>query len=188
MSERRGQIQEILRRPYHRVVVPDGPDAFLARISEFTGCMVLEPTAAEALTRLEELAFGWIESALERGQDIPEPHEEPTYSGKLMLRLPKSLHQKAAEAANRDDVSLNQFIVAAVAEQLGAIKAQNVQVKTYKPVLPASDIARFVSASSSAKSSQPIGYLILSSTTEWRSNISKETFDLSSGKRILLNS
>lgn len=179
MSERRGQIQEILRRPYHRVVVPDGPDAFLARISEFTGCMVLEPTAAEALTRLEELAFGWIESALERGQDIPEPHEEPTYSGKLMLRLPKSLHQKAAEAANRDDVSLNQFIVAAVAEQLGARKAQNVQVKTYKPDL---------SASSAAKSSQLIGHLILTSNTEWRSNISEKTFDLSSGKRILLNS
>lgn len=162
MSERRDQIMEILRKPYHRVVVPDGPDAFLARISEFTGCMALEPTATEALARLEEVAFGWLESALERGLDIPEPHEEPSYSGKLMLRLPKSLHQKAAEAAERDDVSLNQFIVAALAEHLGTKKAQKVQMVSFDRALLGLEFARAKAANSSAARSMIVPQLFAS--------------------------
>jgi antitoxin HicB len=162
MSERRDQIIEILRKPYRRVVVPDGPDAFLARISEFAGCMALEPTASGALARLEEVAIGWVESALERGVDIPEPDEELSYSGKLMLRLPKSLHQKAAEAAVRDDVSLNQFIVAALAEHLGAKKAQKVQVGSFDRAVFGLEFAGAMAANSSATRSVIVRQLFAS--------------------------
>jgi hypothetical protein len=48
--------------------------------------------------------------------------DETDYSGKLVLRMPKSLHRHAAFAANRDGVSLNQFIVSSVAEQVGAYR------------------------------------------------------------------
>lgn len=34
----------------------------------------------------------------------------------LSLRLPKSLHEKLRELAERDEVSINQFIATAVAE------------------------------------------------------------------------
>lgn len=37
----------------------------------------------------------------------------------MVLRLPKSLHKKAARLAERDGVSLNQFIVAGLAEHVG---------------------------------------------------------------------
>jgi hypothetical protein len=37
-----------------------------------------------------------------------------------VVRLPKTLHKKAAHAAARDGVSLNQFIVSCVAEQVGS--------------------------------------------------------------------
>jgi len=39
----------------------------------------------------------------------------------LSLRLPASLHQKLRELAEREDVSINQFIVTAVAEKTAAI-------------------------------------------------------------------
>jgi len=58
-----------------------------------------------------------------RGHNVPEPLEENEYSGKLVLRLAKSVHQKAATAARRDGVSLNAFIANCVAEHLGARKA-----------------------------------------------------------------
>ena len=39
----------------------------------------------------------------------------------LSLRLPESLHQKLRELAERDDVSINQFIATAVAEKAAAL-------------------------------------------------------------------
>lgn len=33
------------------------------------------------------------------------------YSGRLLLRMPKTLHQRLAEAAEKEGVSLNQYIV-----------------------------------------------------------------------------
>jgi HicB family len=57
-----------------------------------------------------------------KGQTIPQPLEELDYSGKFVVRLPKSLHRRAAFAANREGVSLNQFIVSCVAEQIGGYR------------------------------------------------------------------
>ena len=39
----------------------------------------------------------------------------------LSLRLPESLHRKIRELAERDDVSINQFIAMAVAEKTAAL-------------------------------------------------------------------
>ena len=39
----------------------------------------------------------------------------------LSLRLPDSLHEKVRELAERDDVSINQFIATAVAEKAAAL-------------------------------------------------------------------
>jgi len=44
----------------------------------------------------------------------------PGPNGRIMLRLPKSLHKKCVELAKRENTSLNQFILGAVAERVGA--------------------------------------------------------------------
>lgn len=41
------------------------------------------------------------------------------YSGRLMLRMPQSLHAELVEAAERDDVSLNQYITNSLAAAVG---------------------------------------------------------------------
>jgi hypothetical protein len=52
------------------------------------------------------------------------PHEAPsakprqksgTYSGRLLLRMPRTLHEQLAKASERDGVSLNQFITGVLA-------------------------------------------------------------------------
>ena len=114
---------EYLKRVYSRVVVPESDGTFRSEILEFPGCIATGDTAAEAITNLEEVAESWLESSLARGQLIPEPLEENEFSGKLVLRLAKSIHQNAAKAARHDGVSLNTFIANCVAEHLGARKA-----------------------------------------------------------------
>lgn len=113
-------ISEILRKPYGRVIVPETDGSFRAEIVEFPGCIATADTAAQALVVLEEVAESWLESMIANGNPIPEPMETLEFSGKLVLRLPKSLHARAAYAAKRDEVSLNQFIVSCVSEHIGA--------------------------------------------------------------------
>jgi len=117
--------EEYLRRPYKRLLVPD-PDSggFSAMIEEFPGCITEGETPDEACSRLEIVAAGWIEAALELKQEIPEPQVENTFSGRFALRLPKSVHRDAATAADRDGTSLNQFILAAISERIGMKEAR----------------------------------------------------------------
>ena len=108
-----------LRKSYARVLIPDDEGRYAAQILEFPGCYSEGETPEEAYANLEEAAQNWIESALAQGMAIPEPSASQGYSGTVSLRLPKSIHRRAAELAHRDGVSLNQFLVAAIAHRVG---------------------------------------------------------------------
>jgi hypothetical protein len=49
----------------------------------------------------------------------PGRTEQPTPSGRLLLRMPRSLHGALTEAAERDGTSLNQFITGTLASAIG---------------------------------------------------------------------
>ena len=128
---------EYLRLPYSRIVVADD-GAYRAEILEFPGCVAIGDTDIDALKSLSEVAESWIEAALEMGQEIPPPLESSQgYSGKLVLRMPRSLHRKAALVAQREGVSLNQLIVNGLAEHIGA--------KTARHVAPSATVTVFMS-------------------------------------------
>jgi predicted HicB family RNase H-like nuclease len=110
---------EYLKKPYGRFVIPESDGTFRAEIIEFPGCIAVGDTAAAALASLEHVAVSWLQSVIARKQPIPEPVGNNGYSGKLLVRLPKSLHKKAAQISAKDGVSLNQFIVSSIAEQVG---------------------------------------------------------------------
>jgi len=112
--------QEILRDPYARVLVPAEDGTYTAEVLEFPGCYAEGDTPTEAIRNLEDAAVSWIEAALEQGQQIPPPVANYGYSGKINLRLPKSIHKQAAFFAQRDDISLNQFFISAIAARVGA--------------------------------------------------------------------
>lgn len=111
---------EYLKKPYARSVIPDSDGTFRGEIPEFPGCIATGDDPAEALANLEEVARSWLESVLAKGMRVPEPLEsDEAFSGKLVVRLPRSLHRKAAHQAARDGVSLNSFIATSVALQVG---------------------------------------------------------------------
>jgi antitoxin HicB len=117
-------VRALLARPYRRVVQGDAGDGFLAYVPELPGCMTAAGTAAEALEALDEAMALWFETALEEGQPVPDPAPAPTadaaaeWSGKMSLRMPKSLHRDLALQAQRDEVSINQLAVTLIARGL----------------------------------------------------------------------
>jgi predicted HicB family RNase H-like nuclease len=44
------------------------------------------------------------------GEKIPEAIAEKTYSGKLQIRIPPSLHRRLAMEAAEENVSLNRYM------------------------------------------------------------------------------
>lgn len=113
------ELASYLTRPYARIVIPETDGTYRGEILEFLGCIATGDTAVETLSTLEEIAVEWLRAALERDQPIPDPVEHNDFSGRLVLRMPKSLHKKAARLAELDGVSLNHFIVTSLAEQIG---------------------------------------------------------------------
>ncbi len=109
-----------LKAPYSRVLIPDGKGTFFAEILEFPGCYAEGKTPTEAFNNLEKAAKSWVRAASANGQSIPEPSTTPGYSGKVVLRLPKSLHRRAAQYAERNSCSLNNFFTTSIASQVGA--------------------------------------------------------------------
>lgn len=112
--------QDILRKPYARILTPTEDGTYTAEILEFHGCYAEGETADEAIKNLEAAAESWIEASLAVGQEIPAPADVYEFSGRINLRLPRSIHKQAARFAERDDVSLNQFFTAAIASRVGA--------------------------------------------------------------------
>jgi predicted RNase H-like HicB family nuclease len=117
------ETRRILKRPYARAIFPDDDGSYYGEIIEFPGCLSSGTTAAEALSNLEEVAESWLRIELEKGHAIPQPLGSSDYSGKLVLRIARGLHRKAAWAAERDGVSLNQFIATCLAECVGERRA-----------------------------------------------------------------
>ena len=116
--------RECLRRPYSRVLVEDTEShTFMARVLEFPGCVTQGDSATEALTRLDEVALSWITAALETGREIPPPIEEQQFNGRILLRVPRTLHRAAVERADQEGVSLNQFLVWTISEKMGVRSA-----------------------------------------------------------------
>lgn len=113
--------EEYLKEAYSRVLIPDEESGtYTGLISEFPGCIAQGDTPQEAYSNLECAAQEWIEAALSLGQEIPPPSESLSYSGKILLRVPKSLHRELILTAEREGVSLNQFMVSILSEKVGA--------------------------------------------------------------------
>ncbi|HEX9989278.1 MAG TPA: type II toxin-antitoxin system HicB family antitoxin [Chloroflexia bacterium] len=109
-----------LKEPYSRVLIPNQDGTYSAEILEFPGCFAEGDTADEAIRNLEAAAESWVEVSLAQGLEIPEPAMNQGYGGKIALRLPRNLHRRATQMAERDGTSLNQFLVSAIAARVGA--------------------------------------------------------------------
>lgn len=109
----------VLDPNYIRRLMPDPAGGYTATIHELPGCIAEGDTAEEALAQLDLVAHSWMESAEASGYPITPPIDYQGASGKVALRISRRLHQIAAERADFEGISLNQFIGNALASYLG---------------------------------------------------------------------
>lgn len=88
---------------------------FVARVAEFKSLTAHGDTHEAALNEIRYILEDVLLDLQESGEPIPEPLAEKEYSGKFVLRLPKSLHRHLAERAQEEGVSLNQLVVSQLA-------------------------------------------------------------------------
>lgn len=124
MSET-NDLQYYLTLPYTYELIREDDQTWFARVRELPGCMTEGDNPVEAITMLEDAMSGWITLALEDGQPIPEPRSLDEYSGKFVVRVPRGLHRDLANTAEREGVSLNQFINTALAQAVGLQQARS---------------------------------------------------------------
>ena len=94
-------------------IYDEGELLFTASIKELPGLIVYGESLEEVYDEIELAKADWIEANLEWGRKIKEPLENSLeeYSGRITLRLPKTLHRDVKERSEIEGVSLNQTMV-----------------------------------------------------------------------------
>jgi predicted RNase H-like HicB family nuclease len=101
-----------MKMPYNYVInriEDESGSYFHASVLEFDGCHSTGDTVEEAYSSLFEAMEGWIETKLGNGFAVPPPLDTGKFSGKFVVRLPKTLHARLALEAEKEGVSLNQY-------------------------------------------------------------------------------
>lgn len=102
--------------------VIDGETYFVATVSELKDVEEFGDTPAEAYSLAIETITLAYQLFLEKGLAFPEPNIKEVKdecSGRVTLRLPKSLHAKAINTAKNEGVSLNSFLCSIISEAIG---------------------------------------------------------------------
>ena len=97
-----------------------GQADWLAEVDDVAGSTGLGATPEEALRRAWAAADG------------SSPATEPSHSGRLLVRMPATLHDELARAAASEGVSLNQLITGVLAGAV-AWRAGEVRVRADRP-------------------------------------------------------
>ena len=100
------------------ISVEDG-GGYMIEIPLLKGCMSDGETILEALENIKEAKMEWFVYMLENNLPIPEPVDLNKYSGKFVVRIPKSLHRTISEQSKMEGLSLNQYVANSLAYVAG---------------------------------------------------------------------
>lgn len=94
-------------------------DGFCATVKELPDVAVYEETSDEAYQAALAVIGDLQDIFAEKGKSFPAPWDAPVEaSGRITLRMGKSLHQRCITAAEDDNISLNSWLVEAAALRL----------------------------------------------------------------------
>lgn len=86
---------------------------FIAEVPDLPGCNAFGASESEALTEAQDAIKSWLKAAKTAKRAIPKPsslERIESYSGKFVVRVPRSLHARLARRAKAEGVSLNQYV------------------------------------------------------------------------------
>lgn len=128
------RIDNYLKLPYTIKMVNED-DTFHTEVEELSGCWSEGKTPDEAYRNTMDAIKLWISSAIERGIKVPTPKiEEKEYSGKVILRMPKTLHKHLSEEAEKENTSLNQLMLYLLSSNLSVQVNYNANVAIDKDI------------------------------------------------------
>jgi len=113
---------------YSHVVSPiDAADGggFMFTMPDIRGVMADGATEMEAVADGQEAFIATVSAMVDMGQKVPAPafnaqdFTPASASGKVLARLPRSMHLQLTARAKTEGVSLNSLVLAFIAEGLG---------------------------------------------------------------------
>lgn len=125
VNTKRKSLDFYLNLKYPVTLIPEETGGFAVEIEDLPGCISQGDTIEEAMHMIEDARRLWLESAYEDGLEIPLPENEAKYSGKFNVRIPVSLHRKLHRLADREGVSLNQYVVFALSHTAGVAESKS---------------------------------------------------------------
>jgi predicted RNase H-like HicB family nuclease len=100
-------LDDYLSLSYPLRLIPDPDGGYVFEYPDLPGCLGQIESLDELAEHAEEARRLWLETALDLGKPIPLPSAQGDYSGKFIIRIPRSLHRRLAESAKAEGVSLN---------------------------------------------------------------------------------
>lgn len=99
----------------------DGEIFYVGRVDEFPNISSFEDSFDEARAMVIDAIQTLKKIAEETSEYFPDPYTArfDEFSGRVTLRLPKSLHAKVSTKASQEEVSVNQYLVTAIATYVG---------------------------------------------------------------------
>jgi antitoxin HicB len=128
-------------------------------------------TPTEAFDVLYQVAESVIRDYQTEAIELPELEQEIEYSGRFVLRTPKSLHSRLTEEAKTQGVSLNQYILTILSDRLRSERSYRLLEEIHKAVHRDSATKHLDSLNRSLGHAE--SHWSLSDTMRWRtSNLS----------------
>ena len=115
-------LRRFVGLPYHISVALEG-SRWTASVDELPGCVGRGSNPEEAVRSVSGAMEAWIADALTTKRAIPTPRPESKHSGRLLLRMPQTLHCELAQAAESREMSLNSFIASSLTRAVRAFPA-----------------------------------------------------------------
>jgi len=156
---------------------------YLISFPDLPGCLMHGDDLNEAINKALVVKDEWVETAFEKGWAIPEPSIPLETSGRLTLRIPKSMQKKVIDRAEEEGVSQNQLIVTFIAEGLERFSIKesiNEIIDTQNKIFE-----RISVQSTQAITSNPYSQLIICAAETFVSAASENTASLLAYPQVL---
>jgi antitoxin HicB len=109
-----------LKYPYKiETISEEDGGGYLISYPDLPGCISDGDTIEETLLNGEDAKKSWLKTAFEKSINISEPNSlQDKYSGRITLRTPKSLHKDLVEQAEKEGISLNQYLIYLLSKEM----------------------------------------------------------------------
>ncbi len=105
-------VKDYMELPYTRIIKEMNDESghyYYGYILELDGCQSTGDSVDELMESLNDAMEGYFEVKIAKNLSVPLPQQDDEYSGKFIVRLPKSLHKRLSIEASNEGVSLNQW-------------------------------------------------------------------------------